>query len=236
MARHDDAVTVRGRRDNSSSLTEMGKTTVKIRRTLAAAATGLALAGAAALTPASAVSIGGIDVAVQCTDTAACNGTTQAQLTVVGGGSLSVSVPTPAVGTRVNLGSVNAGAVAATTNALGPVTVTDTRFGILNNNWVVAASASNFVLSTAGPTPALTETIPAASMGYAAGTLTKSVEPVLGTVAAAVPAVTHAAPVPVVTGVSTGANTVSWSPTMSVTVLPNQVPGTYNGTITHSVL
>lgn len=218
----------------------MGKTTVKIRRTLAAAATGLALAGAAALTPASAVTVPGttIDVAATCSPGAGdtCTGATQAQLTVVGGGTLAISVPTPAVGTRVNLGSVNAGSVAATTSALGAVTVTDSRFGILNNNWVVAASASNFVLSTAGATPALTETIPAASMGYAAGTLTKSVEPALGTVATAVPALSLAAAVPVVTGVSTGANTVSWSPTMTVTVLPNQVPGTYNGTITHSVL
>lgn len=206
---------------------------MNLRRTLAAAATGLALAGAAAFAaPASAVSIAGIDVAVSCSGPS-CTGSTPAQLTVLGGGSLSISVPTPAAGSRVDLGSVNAGSALATTNALGTVTVTDGRFGVVNNNWVVAAKASDFVLSTAGPSPAVTEKISAATVGYSAGTITAPV----GTVATGLPAASLVSDVPVVTSVTLGTNTVSWSPKLSLTaVLPNQVPGTYNGTITHSVL
>jgi hypothetical protein len=213
---------------------------VKLRHTLTAAAAGLALAGASfLLSPASAVSIAGIDVAATCSGTS-CSGATPVSLTVTGAGSLAISVPAPtSPATAVDLGSVAAGSALTTTpNSLGQVTVTDTRTGILNNNWVVAATSSDLILSgKTAVTAGVNEKIPAASVGYSAGSFTKTVEPAVGgATPVAVAAASLVASVPVVTTVSLGANTISWSPNLVVTVLPTTVAGTYTGTVTHSAL
>jgi hypothetical protein len=204
------------------------------RRTIAAATAGLALAGAGAfLAPSSAVNIASTCSAGGGT----CSGSTPVALTITGGGSLSISVPTVASPTtHVDLGSVAAGSALATTpNALGAVTVTDTRTGILNNNWVVAAQASALILDgKTAATAAVNEQVPAAAIGYVSGTLTKTL-PALGT-ALGIDAPALATAVPVLTTVSLGANTVSWSPKLAVTVLPTTVAGRYTGTVTHSAL
>ena len=212
---------------------------MNIRRFTAAAVAGLALAGAGAFAaPSTALEAGGITVPVTCGAADTCSGSSPVQLTVTGGGTLAISVPAPASGsTHIDLGTVAAGTLAATTGSLGEVSVTDQRTGILNNNWVVAASASDLILSgkTAG-TAAVNEKIPALALGYDAGTLTKAVQPVVPAVATALTGVTLAAPAPVVTTVSLGANTVKWSPTLVVSVLPTTVAGVYTGTVTHSAL
>ena len=214
---------------------------VKLRKTLAAAGA-LAIAGSAlAMRPASAVQVGGIEVGVECglgatTDT--CTGGTDAQLTVTTSGSLAISVPDDTAG-AVDLGSVAAGAVAASTvNDLGTVTVSDTRTGILNNSWVVAAESTPFVLATAADpaNPATNETL--SVIGYSAGTVTKNVEPAVGGSTILTPAAADivAASSVVVTNVAVGANEAEWNPSLLVTVPANNLAGLYEGTITHSAL
>jgi hypothetical protein len=192
---------------------------VNLRKTVAAAGAGLAIAGAAAVAPAHAAD------------------TTPVSLTVTTSGGLAVSVPAVASGSFVDLGSVAAGSVAATTaNPLGEIAVTDTRTGLLNNNWTMSASASNLLLNgDAAYATDATRMIPATSIGYVAGTLTQDVSQ-LGQVLTAVPAPALAVSVPVVTNVALGVNTTRWSPKLSVTVLPTNVAGTYKGSVTHSIL
>ena len=190
---------------------------MNIRRTAAAALAGLALAGATQLAPASAAD-------------------TPVSLTVTMAGGLALSVPAPPDGSEaVDLGSVAAGSVLATApNNLGEVRVTDTRTGILNN-WVASASASALLLDgDAANATDVTKSIPAASLGYTTGTLTNVVAPSVSAVKADL--LTLAAPLPVVTTVSVGANTVAWNPKVVVTVLPTTLAGVYEGTVTHSVL
>jgi hypothetical protein len=191
---------------------------VKLHRTFAAAAAGLALAGASlAFSPASAAP-------------------TPVSLVVTGAGGLALSVPTVAPGSFVDLGTFGAGAVAAQSNSLGAITVTDTRTGILNNNWIASVSASDLVLDgDSANAAAVGKFIPAASLGYVTGTVTTPVAPTVPpVVVATLPSL--ALPLPVVTNVSLGANTVTWNPKLSVTILPNTVAGTYEGTVTHSIL
>ena len=194
---------------------------MKLRHTLSAAAAGLALAGASLLlSPASAVS-----------------GSSPVQLTVTSGGGLAISAPQPTGGaTHIDLGSVGAGAVLAQTNNLGTVTVTDTRTGVLNNNWIASVSASNLVLNGDPANDNVVGSfIPAASIGYVTGTVNLDVAPTVPPVVVpTLPSLAVAAPV--VTSVSLGANTLSWSPKLAVTVLPNTQAGVYKGTVTHSAL
>jgi hypothetical protein len=188
---------------------------------LTAAAAGLTLAGASlAFSPASAV-----------------DGTSPVSLVVSASGGLAVSAPQPAVGsTHIDLGSFTAGSVAAQTNSLGAVTVTDTRTGLLNNNWIGSVSASTLVLDgNAANATVPGKFIPAASLGYVTGTVSEVVAPTVPPVVVPTLA-TLAAPLPVVTNVSLGPNTLSWNPKLTVTILPNTLPGTYTGTVTHSIL
>ena len=194
---------------------------MKLRRTLTAAAAGLALAGASlAFSPASAV-----------------DGSSPVSLVVTGGGGLAVSAPQPTGGaSHIDLGTFGAGAVLSETNALGTMTVTDTRTGLLNNNWIASVSASNLVLDGDPANDNVPGSfIPAASLGYVTGSVTEVVAPTVPPVV--VPTLASlAVPLPVVTNVSLGANTLSWTPKLAVTILPNTQAGTYEGTVTHSVL
>lgn len=190
---------------------------MNIRRIAAAALAGLALAGASQLAPASAAD-------------------TPVSLTVTAAGGLALSVPAPPTGSdAVDLGSVAAGSVLATApNSLGVVRVTDTRTGILNN-WIASASASA-LLKDGDPANATdpTKSIPAASLGYTTGSLTNVVAPSISALPTSLPSL--ALPLPVVTTLSVGANTVSWNPRVVATVLPTTLAGVYEGTVTHSVL
>ena len=191
---------------------------MNVRKALVAATAGIALAGALASAPAQAA------------------GETAVVLSVTTAGAIGISVPTGTTASPVDLGSVAAGATAAASGALGTVTVTDTRTGLLDNNWTASAVSSDLLLNGDAAFAADTQRmIPAASLGYTAGTLTKSVAPTVSTVTALNP-VSLAVSAPVVSNVAVGANTTSWSPKLAVTVLPNVLAGAYKGTVTHSVL
>jgi hypothetical protein len=197
---------------------------VKLRHALSAATAGLALAGASFfLSPASAVG--------------PVTGSSPVSLVVSASGGLAVTAPQPPVGSSaIDLGTFTAGSIAAPTNSLGTITVTDTRTGILNNNWVGSVSASDLVLDgLPANATAPGKFIPAASLGYTTGSVTSVVAPTVPPVV--VPTLASlAVSAPIVTNVSLGPNTLSWNPSLTVTILPNTLPGTYMGTVTHSIL
>jgi hypothetical protein len=138
------------------------------------------------------------------------------------GGSLSITAPTA----TVNLGSGLVGSTLAA--SLGTVTVTDSRGGLLTS-W--AGSVSSTSLTTGGG--AATQTIPAAAINYLAGTVTAK-----SGVGIDLPGTGGPMSGSQVTYTSTaglGNETVSWKPTITVTVPTGIVVGTYSATITHSV-
>lgn len=187
----------------------------RTRTLIAAAATGLALAGAVVSTAASAVTGDG----------------TTATITLTAAGSLTISEPTGTTTTPKSLGSTASQVGAWTSGALGAVTVTDTRSGLLNNNWVATAAVSDFDYVGTPPTGATTAQtkILASTMLYNVGTPTVTGGLAFTAAGGAIAANT----VSVGSLVGLGTNSVSWSPTLTVT-LANQLAGTYRGTIVHS--
>jgi hypothetical protein len=180
---------------------------MNLRKTLVAALAGLAIAGSANLTPASA---------------------TNATFTI-GGGSLAVSDPT----STVNLGNVTPGSLVFAPQ-LGAVTVADSR-GALVAAWTATVTSTDFVNVTTGGTSA-NEKVAVANIAYASGLGTNGT----GTSGVFVPGVIASMALPAAVRVGgsfagTGANSVSWNPTVSFTLLPTQTAGTYQGTITHSI-
>ena len=141
-------------------------------------------------------------------------------VTVVAG-PLSVTAPaTASLGSAAPGGTLSAG--------LGTVQVTDDRgFGA---GWTATVSATGFATGTGTPA----ETIPAADAQYditALGTATGSATftPVPATQLSA-------SPQPVVNATNVAGNTtVTWNPTIEVTIPGSAVGGTYTATITHSV-
>ena len=190
---------------------------MNVRKALVAATAGIALAGAVASAPAQAA------------------GETAVVLSVTTAGTIGISVPDGST-TPVDLGPVAAGSTAAASGALGTVTVTDTRTGLLNNNWTASAVSTNLLLDgVAANATDPQKMIPASSLGYTAGTLNTD-SAATGAVVTALDPATLAASAPVVTNVALGAGTVSWAPALKVTVLPTVIAGAYKGTVTHSVL
>ena len=111
---------------------------------------------------------------------------------------------------------------------LGAVTVTDNR-AALAATWNVTASSTAF--TTGGGATA--ETIPAADVGYAVGTIGTT-----GTISATGHdlATLSAEPALVVAGTAgVGNNSATWNPTLDVAVPSAAVGGTYTGTLTQSV-
>jgi hypothetical protein len=158
-------------------------------------------------------------------------GDTPSTFTLTASSGLSISVPDGSV-TPVDLGSASTGA-GSLSHALGNVTVTDGR-GSLVAAWSASASSTDF--TTGGATA--NETVAKADVGYFAGVGTAQV----GQIGAFVPAGTLLTPVAlggtgaqVGSWAGTGNNTVTWNPTVTFTLSPSQVAGTYTGTITHSV-
>jgi hypothetical protein len=142
---------------------------------------------------------------------------------VLSGGSLAISVP----GGTVNLATASTGA-ASLSGSLGNVQVTDAR-GALVANWTATVSSTDFTTGTA----TANETVGKANISYSSGAGTASV----GQVGAMVPSValSLATPQTAATWAGVGNNTVTWNPTVLVTLAASQVAGTYTGTITHSV-
>jgi hypothetical protein len=138
-------------------------------------------------------------------------------------GDLSISVPS----STVSLGSVPAGASSLSTQ-LGDVTVTDAR-GALVATWTASVSASSFTTGT-GTTD---ETVPATSIGYASGAGAARAGQVGTMVPGSAQGLAGARTAASWTG--TGADTVTWRPTLTFVFSASQVAGTYTGTVTHSV-
>jgi hypothetical protein len=142
---------------------------------------------------------------------------------------LAISVPTSA-----NLGSATTGSTSLT-GVLGDVTVT-TGISIGSGGWVATVSATNF--TTGGGTSA--ETIPASSIGYLSGAMTGSSGIaanvcVPGQLVSAT-SLASAKTAFSCTGLSLlNATSVTWRPTIVVSLSPSAVVGSYTGTITHSV-
>lgn len=162
-----------------------------------------------------------------------------AEIVLTSGGSLTISEPTGPVA----LGSTGTTIGAWTSGAYGTVTVTDTRTGLISvgglspNAWTATATIGDFTRSAAvtGATAAQT-TIFATGMVYNTANPVTATSSTTGSTFTAVGGAVAGAGTPVVAGTmaSTGPNSQTWSPTLQVT-LANQVAGTYNGTITHSV-
>lgn len=159
-------------------------------------------------------------------------GDTPSTFSLTPSGGLSIAVPDGSV-TPVNIGTASTGA-ATLSGSLGNVTVTDGR-GLLTAAWNANASSTDF---TTGTTPTADETVTKANVGYWAGVGTAQV----GQVGAFLAAGTLATPVSLAgagaqvgSWSGTGNNTVTWNPTITFTLSPSQVAGTYSGTITHSV-
>jgi hypothetical protein len=131
-------------------------------------------------------------------------------------GALTLSVPASAV-----LGSGAPGTVISA--PIGVCTVTDDR-ALLSASWTVSAAATDFA---SGP-----QAIPAGDATYTPGTVTTT-----GTITVTPTPITLSNSAQIIlTGSSgVGDNTASWDPTVSVSVPPSAVGGTYTGTLTQSV-
>lgn len=146
---------------------------------------------------------------------------TQPTSLTVNPGQLSISVPASA-----NIGSAAAGSPTLS-GQTGSVTVTDNR-GSASAFWGVTASSTSFTTGTASTN----ETVPINKIAYSAGSGNST-----GT-GTFVPASLANGSLPG-TGASwtsgTGANSVTWNPTLTFTLSPSQVAGLYTGIITHTV-
>jgi hypothetical protein len=106
--------------------------------------------------------------------------------------------------------------------SLGAVVISDQRGG--PTTWTASVISTAFT-AAGGPAD------PASNVSYAAGPIVES-----GPVVATAYSVTDlTGVVTVVTGVSTGISTATWSPTISIVVPANFAPGIYTATITSSV-
>ena len=111
---------------------------------------------------------------------------------------------------------------------LGTVQVTDDRgFGA---DWTATVASTGFATGTGTPA----ETIPAADAQYLIGALAEAVGPATFT---PMPAIQLSAePQAVVSATNVAGNTsVSWDPTIEVSVPDSAIGGDYTATITHSV-
>ena len=136
-------------------------------------------------------------------------------------GGLSISAPS-----SVSLGAAPTGA-ATLSASLGPVKVTDSR--TIAQSWLATVTSTSF--TGAGLT-----VIPNSSVTYISGQATAStglVTPVPG----APLGVTLEAQRRAFEGtvLALGGNTVTWTPTIRISLPANVLAGSYSGTITHSV-
>ena len=139
------------------------------------------------------------------------------------GGELLISVSSA----TSNMGSVeNTPRGTRVSGSIGEVTVRDNRNAPPGSSWVVTASATQLA-TPRGPG------IPADNIRYRPGRLTTQGDV---TATAADQVILNRARAVVTAREITGSNVVSWTPTVTVTIPPDVLAGTYTGTITHSVL
>jgi hypothetical protein len=198
---------------------------MRARLIVAAGTAALALAGSVlAASPALAACGAGGDI---------CSGSTVATFTVTGG-TLQISVPSGTNGAPDTLGGANAAAGALTTSgALGAVAVTDNRAALVAA-WAVSVSSTNFANITTGGSSAQ-ETVLNSAVGYNPGTALAAIKTGNGTLTP-VNAPSLSASTPVASWAGVGVNSAQWNPTVAFTLLPDQVAGTYRGTITHTLV
>lgn len=172
---------------------------------------------------------------------ASATGDTAVNFTLTAGG-LSLSLPSNNAVT-LNSGQLNVGA-ASVSAALNATTVTDNR-GALLGNWKVQVSGSDYVNSTTGSA----YTIPKAN-----GSMYIDVADVTALVATLAPTggmlvtggATQAAPASLATpatgsplptlvnGTTAGSGSVTYTPTLSVSIPAAATAGTYSGTVTQT--
>lgn len=158
------------------------------------------------------------------TTTAGGGGTQQQQQ---GTGSLSITVP----------GSASLSSATTTSSSLssklGTVTVTDSR-GSLAGGWTVAVTGSDFTTGRGSPD----ETIAKSAVAYWSGPAT-SVSglgtPLPGQPSSAQRVALSTSRTAFAGTSAVGTTTISWNPTIVVTLPDAVVVGQYSGTITHSV-
>lgn len=141
------------------------------------------------------------------------------------GTTLGLAVSVPA--STVNLGSASTGA-ASLSGSLGAVTVTDAR-GLLAPTWTATVTTTAFTTGTA----TANETVATSAIRYSSGAGTAATGQ-LGAMVQSSSAVVGSG-VTAATWAGVGNNTVTWTPTLTFTLLASQIAGTYSGTITHSV-
>ncbi|MFP5218819.1 MAG: hypothetical protein ACLGIG_03665 [Actinomycetes bacterium] len=152
---------------------------------------------------------------------------TVATFTLTGNATgLAISVPTGTTESPISLGSAATGATTVG-GQLGNVVVTDTR-GLLAAAWTATATSTDFTTGTA----TANETVPTTRIAYNSGAGTAA-DGQVGTMTPGVSPALTAPALSVWAGV--GNNTVTFNPTLTFTLLPSQVAGTYRGTVTHSV-
>jgi hypothetical protein len=134
-------------------------------------------------------------------------------------GILSISAPTAGVSLGTQVASTTSSTMSG---SLGAIVISDQRGG--PTTWTASVISTAFT-PNGGPAD------PASNVSYVAGPIVES-----GPVVATAYSVTDlTGVVTVVTGVSTGISTATWSPTISVLVPANFAPGIYTATITSSV-
>jgi hypothetical protein len=151
----------------------------------------------------------------------ASTGPTTVTFTVQSTGSLSITTPD-----STSFGTASVGATSVS-GSLGTVTVSDTRSGTLRG-WTATVTSSDFLTGTGTGN----QDIPAANVSYSPGAGTTS-----GTVTI-VPGLGGAlgsAKTAFTASLESGSTTVSWNPSVTVSLPSNVAAGTYTGTITHSV-
>ena len=187
----------------------------------------IALAAAAAMTASMGLFAAGPASAAACTPPAGggCADTT-ATFTVASG-TLSIAAPTSVTLAGSGLG-LTAGSMSGT---FGTTTVTDTRGGLGVGGWTVSVDATDFTTADNGGG---TITKDNGSMYSGAGTIVSGA-PVLVPTSVASPVSLASTATLISATTATGSNQVTYTPSLSVTIPTNAVPGTYTGTITQSV-
>jgi hypothetical protein len=137
-------------------------------------------------------------------------------------GSLTMTTPGTA-----DLGTVTAG-TSSVVNALGPVTISDQR-AQLSGGWTASVSSTSFTTG-GGTTP---ETIPAADVSYAPGAATSTSG--TGTFTPGSGGALGGSQTAFTASGEAGLTSVTWNPTITVTLPATTVAGLYTGMITHSV-